>query len=200
MILAVSLGAGRVDAADEKSKPDEARHHFEEGTAAFNMGEFARAADEYRDAYRLKHEPAILYNIAQAYRLANNPQQAIFFYRSYLRSLPDAGNREEVEGRIRKLESEHYEDGNVPVARSPQTSPQVPAKPDATATTISLTPALVVATAPRRPQRVPVYKKWWLWTAVGLAAAGVGVGIGFAIVNGRTAAAPGTSLGTSNVF
>src|SRR3569832_995008 len=84
----------------------QAKRHFEEATNAYNLGEFKRAAEEYREAYRIKPAAAILYNIAQAYRLGNEPEQALFFYRSFLRNDPATRNRCEVEDRIQKLEQQ----------------------------------------------------------------------------------------------
>src|SRR5262245_16083155 len=82
----------------------DARRHFEEGSKAFALGEFPKAIEEYRAAYRLKPDPAILYNIAQAYRLNSELTQAVFFYRSYLRNMVNAPNRKEVEQRIAALD------------------------------------------------------------------------------------------------
>src|SRR5712692_5479417 len=102
--LLVALVCGvAVARADDPKDAAEAKRHFEAGTSAFNLGEFARAAEEYRKAYKLRPDPVFLYNIAQAYRLAKDPNQALFFYRSFLRNMPNAPNRKEVEDRIKKL-------------------------------------------------------------------------------------------------
>jgi hypothetical protein len=49
-----------------------ARRHFEAGRRAYNLGELKTAAAEYREAYKLKPDPALLYDIAQSYRLDKN--------------------------------------------------------------------------------------------------------------------------------
>src|SRR5437016_9022712 len=77
-----------------------ARRAYDLGTKAYNLGDFPTAIAHYKDAYNNVAEPAFLYNIAQAYRLANDLPQALFFYKSYVRNLPDAGNRAEVDARI----------------------------------------------------------------------------------------------------
>jgi hypothetical protein len=84
----------------------ESKLHFEEGTKAYNLGEFGKAAQEYKAAYQAKPDPVLLYNIAQAFRLNNDAQQALFFYRSFLRNVPNTPNRKEVEDRISKLEAQ----------------------------------------------------------------------------------------------
>jgi hypothetical protein len=84
----------------------EARRHYEEGTKAFNLGEYPRAVSEFKAAYNAKPDPLLLYNIGQSFRLGGDASQALFFYRSFLRNMPAAPNRKEVEGRIRVLEKQ----------------------------------------------------------------------------------------------
>jgi hypothetical protein len=146
----------RVSAADE---PDaDVKMHFDDGTKAFSLGEFDRAAVEFRAAYQLRPDANFLYNIAQSYRLGNAPSKALFFYRSYLHNAPNAPNREEVEDRIQKLEAQSV---------APRADPNPPPSP--TKPLFADKPA-----PPRQPadKRRPTYKKWWLWTAVGLGVVG----------------------------
>lgn len=100
----------------------EARRHFDAGNAAYSLGKFVHAAEEYKAAFKEKQDPAFLYNIAQAYRLAGDAKNAVFFYRSYLRNLPKARNRREVEDRITKLERQP----SPPRAEQPAPGPTTP--------------------------------------------------------------------------
>ena len=104
--LGVVLAVGLLGTAAQAAPPDaavvEARKHFEDGTKAFNLGEFDRAIAEYKAAYNAKPDPVFLYNIAQSYRLSNDLSQALFFYRSFLRNQPNTPNRKEIEERIRE--------------------------------------------------------------------------------------------------
>ena len=68
-LLASLWLAGRAEAGKE----EEARDHLN------------RAADNYEKAFALKPDPAVLYNAAQAHRLAGNKQRALDLYQSYLR-------------------------------------------------------------------------------------------------------------------
>jgi hypothetical protein len=52
---------------------------------------------------------------------------------------------------------------------------------------------------PAEPRKVPVYKKWWLWTIVGVAAAGTAAGIAGGVVASRNGP-PDSQLGTVRVF
>jgi hypothetical protein len=97
-----SSGTGKHD----DPQAAEARRHYEEGTKAFNLGEYPRAVSEFKAAYNAKPDPLLLYNIGQSFRLGGDASQALFFYRSFLRNMPAAPNRKEVEGRIRVLEKQ----------------------------------------------------------------------------------------------
>ncbi len=86
--------------ADSTAK---AREHFKSAQLHYSLGEFEDAVKEFREAYRLRQEPAILFNIAQSYRQLHKPAEAYFHYRQYLSQKPDAPNREEVESLIAQM-------------------------------------------------------------------------------------------------
>jgi hypothetical protein len=107
--LVVLALAVRVAAADP-TPAEQARAHFDKSTVAYNLGKFDEAIAELETAYRLDPDPAYLYSLAQAYRLANNRERALFFYRRYLAvAAPDEPNRADVEQRIATLEAEQIE-------------------------------------------------------------------------------------------
>jgi tetratricopeptide (TPR) repeat protein len=83
-----------------------AREHYQKGTAFYDLGRYPEAIHEFEAAYELKNDPALLYNLAQSYRLAGNAEQALHFYRTYLRRVPKAPNRAEIEERITALEAQ----------------------------------------------------------------------------------------------
>jgi hypothetical protein len=80
--------------ADEMA---EAKEHFKKGQTHYALGEFDEAVAEFRAAYRLRDEPAILFNIAQAMRQLGQFKQAHFYYAQYLARRPEATNRADVE-------------------------------------------------------------------------------------------------------
>jgi hypothetical protein len=211
-LLCAGTAAGWAAEADAGA---DAKRHYDEGTKLFNLGEFGPAAAEYKAAYKAKPDPVILYNIAQALRLNNEAANAIFFYRSYLRNVPNAGNRRDVERRIRELEAlpaqpkaassppapvpETTATTRPPSSRAPSSeAPPAPATMTPSATTSSqASPGAAIAAGPgeRTAERTPVYKKWWLWTAVGVVVlAGVGIGLGVGLSGGTHA--PDSRFGT----
>ena len=97
-ILCVALSATAfADAASD------AKAFYERATADFAVGDFAKAADEYQQAYRLKPDAALLYNAAQSYRLAGNNEKALILYKNYVMFYPNQPNVDQVRSQIDKL-------------------------------------------------------------------------------------------------
>src|SRR6184192_3593733 len=92
-IACLVLAVTGVASADDRLS---AKEHFQKGTKYFDLGRFDEAIKEYEAAYEVKDEPVLLYNIAQAHRLAGHTRDAVYFYKSYLRRVPKASNRDEV--------------------------------------------------------------------------------------------------------
>jgi len=185
LLLFIVAGVPVARAADA---PNTARAHFEKGSTAYDLGQFREAAREYEIAYRLKNDPALLYNIGQAYRFAGDTAEALRAYKAYLRRSPEAPNRREVDTQIVKLQR------LVDEQRTSTTSP-----PHGVATPdhplVLEAPQLVVSQPVVRPAvKTPIYKKWWLWTIVGVVVVG-------AVVGGTVAATtPNDAPGPANTF
>ena len=96
-LLALSAGVARGD--DEAS----ARDHYVKGTRAYELGLYDEAIAEYMAAYKTKDDPALLFNLGQAHRLAGHTAEALRFYKTYLSKVPEAVNRADVEAKIREL-------------------------------------------------------------------------------------------------
>ena len=101
-VLAALLLSGRVAQARTGG---EARDAFEEGAASFRLGKYQAAIGAWQHAYELRPDPVFLFNIAQAYRLAEDGAHALEFYRRYLAAAPTSPNRAEVERRIEQLQA-----------------------------------------------------------------------------------------------
>ncbi|HEX4460302.1 MAG TPA: tetratricopeptide repeat protein [Polyangia bacterium] len=184
-ILIVSSSPARADDIQT------AREHYIKGSKAFDLGRYDQAVKEYEAAYDAKSDPALLYNIAQAHKLAGHSADAIRFYRVYLVRVPDAPNAGEVRAKIaelqRALEQQQKAQQMPPdqvkpldsVSPSTEPAPVVAPPPSPTA------PPIVVAPPPlpvsstvdrRRTQKI-----------IGISVAAVGVaalasGVGLAVV------------------
>jgi tetratricopeptide (TPR) repeat protein len=75
------------------------------GQSHYNLNEFSEALQDFKEAYRLHPDPAFLFNIAQCERQLGDFDEAIKFYRSYLRNKPEAPNAKEVQKKIDELKA-----------------------------------------------------------------------------------------------
>lgn len=82
----------------------EARARYAQAVEHFNNGEYAAAADDFLAVYKISPQPALLYNVAQAYRLGNDLEHALVYYQRFVKELPSARQRPDVERRIEELE------------------------------------------------------------------------------------------------
>lgn len=114
-IRSVVLCAAVLLPALAMAEPKTADEWYTEGETQYNLGNFDKAADAFKQGYALESvenkKAAYLYNVAQAYRQARKCKDASFFYKRYL-SLKDQDTakplnpdkRKEIEGWIAELE------------------------------------------------------------------------------------------------
>jgi tetratricopeptide (TPR) repeat protein len=101
----------------------EAAAHYRTGVERYADGDYEDAVVEFKLAYAKGGPPALLFNIAQAQRAGGHDQEALAYYKEYLRLVPDAPNRADVEERMATIEAElqaasHAERGIVTPAAS----------------------------------------------------------------------------------
>ncbi len=148
----------------------EARAHYEQAVAYYNLDEYAPALAEFREAYRIKPDPSFLFNIAQCHRKLGQNDAALDYYRKYLRNLPDAPNRADVERMVAELrakETAPQPDATPAPAPIAMPTPAPVPLPQLEAPTPAPEAALIAMPAPP-PQSSPFYKRWWFWTGVGV--------------------------------
>jgi hypothetical protein len=116
--------------------------HFETAKRLFDVREYARALEEYKEAYLAKPDPAFLFNVGQCHRKLGQNAQALDFFQQFLKKAPaDDPNRHQVEARIADIQAEEQ----AKATRAPE-APSSPAAP---------TP-LPVAPAPARAPSTPL--------------------------------------------
>jgi tetratricopeptide (TPR) repeat protein len=115
---------------------EEAKALSRQAEIDFKLGRFDAARSEYSAAYEKFPTPLLLLNIGQCHRMLKAYEQAIFFYKGYLRDKPDAPNRAAIEGLIdeaeKNLEAEKAEAAGKERERqarerAPEPLPGVPA-------------------------------------------------------------------------
>lgn len=116
ILIAIALAA-----ASAEEVTAQAREHFKAAQLHYSLGEFEEAAKEFRETYRLRQEPAILFNIAQCHRQMRQWKEAYFNYRQYLGQKKDAPNKDEAESLAEqmRLKMEEEEEQRTRIARNP---------------------------------------------------------------------------------
>jgi tetratricopeptide (TPR) repeat protein len=153
---------------------EDAKRHFAVGKKAYEIGAYDEAIKEYGEAYRLIDDPALLFNLGQAHRLAGHVVEALRAYRMFLLKVPDSPNRSDVEALIADLQN-HLPPPTM--APAPAMGAPVPHEPAPTAeppaqTAPSPTPVDLSASRARRQK---------------LIAGGIVAGAGVALIAGGIA-------------
>src|SRR6266545_4482365 len=107
-----------------QSKTQAAREATENGRRAYNLSRWDEAVAQFEKAYQLSGDPALLFNLAQAHRQAGHANEAVRFYKTYLREQPNSPNREIAEKQLSELHA-----ADTPSPAAPATAPPPPAAP-----------------------------------------------------------------------
>lgn len=155
IILAILLGSMGVSVgettamADNSTSPadvQKAKVAYKRATAQFGIGNYAAAAAAYEEAFTLKPDPALLFNAAQAYRLAGNRERATKLYRNYLRLYSDGSAASEARKHMETLEGEEKAATRKAEPSPASPSPVAPVVPTMVAPPVDDKP-IVAATA-----------------------------------------------------
>ncbi len=90
-----------------KDKKKIAKGYVDTGLAAQDAGDYATALDQYAKAYALLPHPVLLFNQAQAHRLAGHRDDAIAFYRQFLATTPRGSEAADARKLLATLEAEN---------------------------------------------------------------------------------------------
>jgi tetratricopeptide (TPR) repeat protein len=189
--LASQLPHGTVvaqPAAESQLAKDAMLEQWRQGTVEYTLGHYEAAVKHYEAAYRLYEEPALLYNLAQAYRKIGALEPSLTTYRSYLlRSPPDAPDRDLARERVHEIEL-------MLAARKAAglTSPTLAAPPPTPASLSLLSP-----TTSASPTDGASSHHWWAWALVGAFVAG-GVAT-VLILDNRTQSPVAGTVGTATI-
>ena len=191
----------------------EFRALFSKARELSRQGNLREAVRFYKEAYEVRAEPELLYNIARLLHKMGRFQESGIYYQLFLDSpLDDEEQKrkareylEQLKGKQPASRSEKtVEPSSAPtrIEQNPPTedgaqSVQNP-RPSPSASATTTAPFLVqdtdsTAGTPTPLQPTPLYRKWWLWTIVGgvVVAGAVGLGVGL------TATKPGGLTGPS---
>src|SRR5216683_645646 len=89
---AVTVGAAFVLLAPRAARaeqPSAAKEAFDDASAEYALGHYTQALAKFELAFKLKHVPGLLFNIAQCHRQLKQFELAATTYRSFIRASPD---------------------------------------------------------------------------------------------------------------
>ena len=193
VLLLTLLLAGLAGAAP--SPETAARAAATEAKKAFDLGEFARAIEQYETAYKLKPAPGLLFNLGQSHRRAGNLEKASFYFRRYLESNPPEAQAKATEEVLVQVEAQKVslraaqeeqerkdaERRALEEQRKHSTEEQQRqlelektrlAVVNAQERQFSLEAALKQDAPPPPP---PLYQRWYFWGAIGVVVVGAAV-------------------------
>jgi hypothetical protein len=94
---------GRSAFARNAGEQEAARTERTQGTVAVNLGRYDEAVEHFSRAYGLTQDPALLFSLAQAYRLGGKADKALSSYSAFLRV---AGTETKYRSQIERAASE----------------------------------------------------------------------------------------------
>lgn len=145
---------------------DAAKAAFQAGNASFNEADYPRAILYWEDAYRRDCTAhALLLNLARAYELNGQREQAVLALETYLTRRPEATDRDSI---LRRIEVLRETIANEPDPAQPEPEPAAPIIPP---------PTVIPPVLPPASTELPVRRSW-----VPLVVAGAGAAV--AIVGG----------------
>jgi len=182
-------GQNRRAAVPTQSAQDEAKELYKKGMTHYELGEFDVAIDEFKRAYALTSAPGLLFNIAQVYRMKKDPEQAVYFYRTYLRLVPAAPNRADVESLLAENQKA-LDELNAKKRADAEAAAAAAARANAASAAIAASPP-----APPPPRPRPWRAE--LWSGVAIAAVGLG-GLATAVALGARSSADASKIASAN--
>lgn len=150
---------------------------------AHNEKRYADALRLYQNAYDKVPDARLLVLRGRSYFKQGQSDRALDLYRAALPQLQSDAERHDVEQFIRQAE-ETMQGKGAPASSPPNAlAPNLFPSANSQSHDPSVQTAGLVGTEhpDAKASGAPVYKKWWFWTIIGVAAAGVATGIGLGV-------------------
>ncbi len=146
---------------------------FERSATAYDAGRFADAVQLLKDAYRLRPDPVLLYNLARAYEGMGALADAVEAYTRFLTAQPTAKDRGAIEARVATLRAQLDEQARLERERDVA---QRARQEQAVRLHRAEAEQAKAATPPRRPSAIP-------WVVAGVGGAGLATGAVFGVLS-----------------
>jgi hypothetical protein len=197
-VIVIIAAAGIAPAAPEVAQARAGSPKEMAARKAFAAGDWDKALDLYSDLYAETLHPVYLRNIGRIHQKKRDPARAIDAFQDYLAKSKTVSpeERQEVEGYIKEMEALRDEvakqaakdqrdqsdrERAAAAVHPPEAQPAPPREsplfPPQPVVASHASPAVADSAEP------PLYKKWWLWTAVAALVAG---GVAAAVLVNRS--------------
>lgn len=203
-VVAALLVLGARSAAAGPSSPDDGcltdsscLGHYNQAVKLFEDRRFEPALGEFQAAYHRRQMPWLLINIGRTLHRLGRPREALEYYERHrlAETKPDAETLERREKYTAQARALIEASANPSAAATSEPGETAAAaqtaaatEPAATAPTSVVAPTAAAATAAatvnasEQPEKPPLYKKWWFWTAIGggvavIAIVGIAAGV-----------------------
>ena len=181
-VLYFSGAPTNAQTANTSKAESEFDQQLQMAAAHYEQGRYQDSILALQNAYELQPLPRLLCNIGQAYRKLGNHRAAVAQYDLCLKSDPeiDPTYRAEVESYIAERRQTWAAKSRAGATESPKAGSGTPPVDKGAVTQPCSSPTA----------QTPVYKKWWLWTIVGVVVAGGAVGLGVGLTQRQAAPMP----------
>jgi tetratricopeptide (TPR) repeat protein len=186
--------------ADADANTAKAKQLYDDGVTNYNLGHYDDALTAFEMAYRVRHDAAFLFNIAQCQRQLHRYEDAERSYRAYLRESPNlpATTREQVQKLIGEMEHAVYEQQSKQPptgTQAPNASPPGETQPVQSSAPTEQAARPTIEARATSESRSPWFtsRSGWLLTGIGVAALGVSAGLLGATVAEHNAAISATT-------
>jgi tetratricopeptide (TPR) repeat protein len=186
LALAVSVRWARAAEATADTTDPRAIELSREGMDLYRQRDYAGAITRFRASYELSHAPLLLFDLGQAYRLSGDCASAAAAYREYLAVAPDAPQRQKIDGwlagmsdcltavQARAAAPTPAPDGPTDAGPPSPRPDESPAQPAVVIKQPAPSALALRQPEPSPPAGLPIYKRWWFWTAAAVVAGAAG--------------------------
>ncbi len=160
---------------------DDAAVHLQNGLRLYQAQEYLKAAAELKLAYAREPQALLLFNIAQAYRKALRPREAMEQYQLFLQADPGTALRGETEAYINDMKALLSEQQKAERAER-EAQARLQEQGNLAAAKERADRALrTERERAERERKRPLYKRGWFWGVMAATAVAIGAGIGLAV-------------------
>lgn len=173
-----STGEDSVAASDPCLTDNLCKAHYDEARKAYKEKRYDEAYKEYKAAYERRQAPWLLINVGRSLQRLGRNKESLDYYQRYLKADPNP--KPETVTKV----NEYIEQVKAGIVDEPEPKPDARPQPQPQPQVTTAAQAPASSTEAVEPEKTPVYKKWWLWTIVGVVVAG---GVAGGVVGGLLA-------------